>query len=90
MGKRDLSYMDQATQLQLHIDAETEQFLCKVNDDSEWRLYGYELDGTRTTVTYEVTDEIPPDRAVILRNWDTGEEFEVRWTITVDRRERSE
>lgn len=86
MARKDLSYMDEATQLQLEIDYQTEQFLCKTADDSEWRLYGYEIDGTRKTVTYEVTDETPPDRSVILRNWDTGEEFVITWSISVRKR----
>lgn len=78
--------MNEADALQLHIDQETEQFLCQVNDDSEWVLYGYDKDGTRRTLTYEVTDETPPDRSVILRNWDTGEEFVVAWNVTVTKR----
>ena len=86
MPRRDLRYMDESDQLQLEIEHQTEEFLCKLNDDSEWRLYGYEKDGTRKVVTYEVTDETPPDRSVILRNWDTEEEFVVTWSVSVRKR----
>ena len=72
--------------LQLEVDRQTEEFLCKLNDDSEWRVYDYEKDGTRKTVTYEVTDETPPDRSVILQNFDTGEQFVITWNVSVTKR----
>lgn len=72
--------------LQLEVDRQTEEFLCKLSDDSEWRVYDYETDGTRKTVTYEVTDETPPDRSVILKNYDTGEEYVIVWNVTVIKR----
>jgi hypothetical protein len=78
--------MEEVDQLQLVVDTETEQFLCKLNDDSEWRLYDYEVDGTARVVTYEVTDETPPDRSVILKNWDTGDEFVITWNVSVSKR----
>lgn len=72
--------------LQLEVGRQTEEFLCKLNDDSEWRVYDYEKDGTRKTVTYEVTDETPPDRSVILQNFDTGEQFVITWNVSVTKR----
>lgn len=86
MTKRDHNIMTEADALQLHIESETEQFLCQTDRDSEWRLYGYEKDGTRKTRTYEVTEETPPDRSVILRNFDTDEEFVITWSVSVTKR----
>lgn len=78
--------MDEATQLQLHIEHETEQFLCQTDRDAEWRLYDYETDGTARVVTYEVTEETPPDRSVVIKNWDSGDEFVITWNISVSKR----
>ena len=78
--------MGQGEMLQLEVERQTEEFLCKLNDDSEWRIYDYETDGTQRVVTYEVTDETPPDRSVILKNYDTGEEYVIFWNVTVSKR----
>lgn len=84
--KRDLKIMDETEQLQLVVEQQTEEFLCKIDDDSEWRIYSYETDGTQKTVTFEVTDETPPDRSVILKNYDTGDEYVIVWNVTVTKR----
>ena len=87
---RDRKLMPEEELLQLHLASETELFLCADNRsfDSEWRLYEYDDEGAHKTVTYEVTDEQPEDGAIILKRFDTGTEFEVRYTVTVTPRER--
>ncbi len=85
--KRDLRVMDDATHLQLHLETETEMFLCADNRsfDSEWNLYQLEEDGTSKKVTYVVTEEQPPDRSVILQRWDNGDRYRVRWSVSVEK-----
>ena len=87
---RDHRVIDVATQLEMHLHHETELFLCGDNRsfDSEWRIHEYEKDGTQKTVTYEVTEETPPDHSIILKNYDTGDEYVVAFTVTVTKRER--
>jgi hypothetical protein len=82
----DRKYLDETAHLQLIIEEATEGFLCQMNNDSEWRRYDYEKDGTQKVVTYEVTDETPPDRSVIIKNYDTGDEFVITWNVTVTKR----
>lgn len=81
--------MDEVDQLNLIVEEATEHFLCKLDHDSEWRRYDYETDGTQTVVTYEVTEETPADRSVILRRFDTGDEFVIEWNVRVVKRESS-
>jgi hypothetical protein len=87
---RDRKLMPEAELLELHLAHEAELFLCADNSahDSEWRLYEYDDEGAHQVVTYEVTDEAPPDGSIILKRWDSGKEFVVRYTVTVTERER--
>ena len=85
---RDRKVMPEHELLELHLASEAERFLCADNSahDSEWRLYEYDDEGAHSTVYYEVTDEQPEDRSIILKRFDNGKEFVVHWTVTVTER----
>jgi predicted SnoaL-like aldol condensation-catalyzing enzyme len=70
--------MDDRTRLESHLSSEVEEFVAAINQDSEWTLYGRE-----GNVTFEVTDEIPPDRSVIVRRVSDGKLFAIHHSVTV-------
>jgi hypothetical protein len=82
-GKRAEPIIPTVELLRLCLDRETEEFLCQVEHDSEWVIHNSYDDGTRQAEVFEVTDETPPDRAVVLHRRSDGKEFLVRWTIDV-------